>query len=62
MNNITVLERIPVSYDSVNVEYSYEELLDLFSGNDNVVKPLVLRCIEYEERLAMILQRIAFFA
>lgn len=36
----------------VEVSYTYDELLAIFDGDDNVVRPLVLRCQELEAALA----------
>jgi len=46
---------------STTKEWTYEELLELFDDNANLVRPLVLRCQEHEaeiERLRAGLQRI----
>jgi hypothetical protein len=35
-------------------QWTYEEMLELFSDDTNLVRPLVLRCMEYEAKLKRI--------
>lgn len=49
---IVAMESRVTGREVVEVSYSYDELLAIFDGDDNVVRPLVLRCRELEAALA----------
>ena len=49
---IVTHELSPRLYMKRRCEYSYDQLLELFHDDGNLVKPLVMRCIKYEEALA----------
>ena len=38
-------------------QWTYEEMLELFSDDGNLVRPLVLRCMEYESQLTAAAER-----
>ncbi len=48
---ISVTETEAREFRTVDREYTYEELLELFDDG-TLVKPLVLRCQDYEQQLA----------
>jgi hypothetical protein len=48
-NPIVVKELVPCeSYEYQDKSWTYEDLLDLFDDEDEIVHQLVLRCQEYE--------------
>lgn len=48
---VRVMEPISKRCEYEAVEYSYEEILDMFQDDTNLVKPLVLRCQKYEDEI-----------
>lgn len=59
MKPIIIKQRQAKEYEYVEEEWTYDKILDLFDDDGNLVRPLVLRCIEYEEKirkLVMILE------
>jgi len=47
---IHVRETEATGYRTVDKAYTYEELLAIFDGDNNCVRPLVLRCQDLEAR------------
>jgi hypothetical protein len=51
---ITVTETVSLGTRRQEKAWTYEALLDTYDDDYNVVKPLVQRCMSYEEKLAAV--------
>lgn len=59
MGFITVKETKYRPVEPANKVYSYEELLELFPGFDNAVRPLVLKCMDYEKEIELLKEELS---
>ena len=49
---IIIKESITLPVETIDRTYTYDELLEIFDNDTNLVRPLVLRCREYEKQIS----------